>query len=128
MHRSSLRFALALAMLSLGLGNPPARANSANIVVNGGFETGDLTGWTESGNNPTRCFPAVFVLGLNLTTSFCNHFTFSFPAHSGTYAAFFANATHLGTGTISQVLSMKPRATYNLTFGLRPSAIRSIWQ
>ncbi len=114
MRRSSVGFALVLAMLSLGLGNLPARAGGTNIVVNGGF----LTGWTESGDNPTKCFPAVYVSGLNLQTSFCNNFVNPLPVNSGTYAAFFPYAASLGTGTISQVLSTTPGATYNLTFWL----------
>ncbi|CAF1645870.1 unnamed protein product, partial [Rotaria magnacalcarata] len=30
-------------------------ANNANILANGGFETGDFTGWTQYCNNNTIC-------------------------------------------------------------------------
>jgi hypothetical protein len=35
-----------------------AMALGPNILVNGGFETGDFTGWTVSGNRASRSFPA----------------------------------------------------------------------
>jgi len=45
--RFSLTKGVAVACVAFMAGAMPA---SANIVVNGGFETGDLTGWTQSGN------------------------------------------------------------------------------
>ncbi len=118
MGRFSIGFCLVVSTLILTVGNEAARADGTNLVVNGGFETGNLTGWTESGDNSSKCFPAAYVSGLNLPTTFCNNFVNPLPANSGTYAAFFPYATSLGTGIISQVLSTTPGATYNLTFWL----------
>lgn len=118
MNRSSIRFSVGLLLLSLSFGSLSARAGGTNIVFNGGFETGTLTGWTESGDNVSKCFPAVYVASLNQVTSFCNNTVSPFPPHSGEFAAFFQNAANLGAGTISQDLSTTPGTTYDLTFWL----------
>ena len=118
MNRSPARFSIGLLLVSLTFGSLPARAGGTNIVFNGGFETGDLTGWTESGDNPARCFPAVYVASLNQVKSFCNNSVSPFPPNSGLYAAFFNNSAALGAGTISQDLSTTPGTTYDLTFWL----------
>jgi len=76
----------------------------ANSVVNGGFETGDLTGWTTFGD-----------------TSFDGVDTFS--AQSGSYGAFFGSdgasgisqafATSAGSYTVTFMLSLQDSATPN---------------
>lgn len=117
MARVTGGFCLGMLALILTVGSQVAQADGINIVVNGGFETGDLTGWTESGDNPGRCFPAVSVQNLG-PASFCGGAVNTFPPHSGQYAAFFNNAAALGIGSISQTLSTTPGDTYNLTFWL----------
>ena len=62
-----------------------------NIVVNGGFETGDFSGWTAS-------IDPVFD-GVD-----------SFAPHSGTFAAFFGNPS--GASTISQTLTTVSGTVY----------------
>jgi PEP-CTERM motif len=42
------RFSISFGLLVLGLTASPAGADQ--LLVNGGFETGDFTGWTQSGN------------------------------------------------------------------------------
>jgi hypothetical protein len=118
MNRSSIRLSAGLVLLGLSFGNPSAQAGPTNIVVNGGFEAGNFTPWTESGDNAARCFPAVYVASLNQVTSFCNNSVSPFPPNSGLYAAFFNNSAALGAGTISQDLSTTPGTTYDLTFWL----------
>ncbi len=74
----------------------PAAASS-NLVFNGGFESGDFTGWILSGNP---------IPGVVDTSS----------PHSGTYAA---NLFAAGSpGYMEQMLSTTPGATYQLTYFL----------
>jgi hypothetical protein len=68
-----------------------------NIVNNGGFETGDFTGWTQS-NTPGT--------GVGI-----------FAPHSGTYAAFFGNSGSLTY--LSQDLSTVAGTNYELSFFLQ---------
>ena len=44
-------FSLLAPIGGLGFGLPAASASDGNLIVNGGFETGDLTGWDTSGNS-----------------------------------------------------------------------------
>jgi hypothetical protein len=72
----------------------PARAN---FVVNGGFETGNFSGWAQSGNSG---------------------FTFvsANDPHSGNYAAWLGPVGSLGY--LSQTVATTPGASYNLSFFL----------
>ena len=72
-----------------------------NIVVNGGFETGDFSGWTTS-------IDPVFD-GVD-----------SFAPHSGTFAAFFGNPS--GASTISQTLTTVSGTVYSIDFWLQAEA------
>jgi hypothetical protein len=70
---------------------------TAGIVTNGGFETGDFTGWTLSGNTD-------FV---GVTTGI---------AHTGDYAAYFGSDGSLGF--LSQNLATTAGTSYELNFFL----------
>ncbi len=73
---------------------------SQSLVQNGGFETGDFTGWTVTGNssqNAVVSSPSQFV-------------------HSGTYGAFLGNVSTLGYA--AQTLSTVPGQLYLLSFWL----------
>ena len=73
-----------------------AASAQANLVTNGGFETGDFTGWTLAGN-----------------TGFTG---IDGDAHSGNFAAFLGA---VGSNTLlSQTLATTTGASYTLTFFL----------
>jgi hypothetical protein len=100
--RSAQRFAggLAAVLLLASVGV------QANIVVNGGFETGDFTGWTQFGDTS---FSGVFD---NSGTTPGNP-----PlVQSGMFAASFGPPT---PGGIDQILPTRPGKLYTITFGLQ---------
>jgi hypothetical protein len=73
-------------------------------IVNGGFETGDFTGWTQFGNTEF--------------TSVDNQ-----SPHSGTYGAYFGPTTvGGGVGGISQVVTTTPGNVYHVFFWLQNEA------
>lgn len=84
-------FAVALAAL------PVAGASATELVSNGGFETGNLSGWALSGDTT---FTGV-ATGI---------------AHSGTYAGFFGQVGT--TGTLEQTLTTVAGQNYSLSFWL----------
>ncbi len=95
LFRISLLAFFALAMTSLVY---------AGQVNNGGFETGDFTGWTVSGDT-------AFVGVCDVST--CPG---SFAPFAGNFAAYFGPVGD--TATISQEIATTPGQEYNLTFYL----------
>jgi Carbohydrate binding domain/PEP-CTERM motif len=85
---------LVVAVVALGLGFP--RWTSANLITNGGFETGDFTGWTLSGN----------VSGSTLVSPTA--------AHTGNFGALLGAIGSLNF--LSQTLTTVPGTTYEITF------------
>jgi len=96
MRRFTYSAAALLAMLAF-VARP---ASAQNLLTNGGFETGNFTGWTQGGS-----------------TIFDGVATAS--PHSGTYAGFFGA---IGTAsTLSQTIATTAGALYNLDFWWLPS-------
>jgi hypothetical protein len=114
----SLRGRAVLTTLAVGVitlaAATPARAQSAcdaifpNIVVNCGFETGDFTGWSVSGNDN-------FISGPG-----------DFETHTGNFG--WAGGNVGSVGFIGQILGTTAGQTYDLSFwynsiGLYPSEL-----
>jgi hypothetical protein len=80
-------------------------AAAGELIQNGGFETGDITGWTEVGNYiPT---------GFNHATS--SNFVGMTP-YAGNYFFEFGNYTDEGSAGISQTMGTVSGQTYDLSF------------
>src|SRR5690349_12408753 len=103
----TLSFRLALAVILV----LTAAHAKADLVTNGGFETGSFSGWTVASTSCTG-------VGTNIGTGNpgCLNAILSDPGpHSGNYAAY------LGSGapdTLTQNLSTTAGATYNVSFWL----------
>ncbi|SRR6266487_1507242 len=96
-HASHLGILVLVGLLTLSI----TQSVKANLIVNGGFETGDFTGWTQSGNTDFSGVSGTF---------------FGTPPHSGDFQAFFGPfGSH---GFITQNLATIPGAPYTLDFWL----------
>jgi len=91
-----------------------ARPAKANLIVNGGFETGDFSGWSVS--------DVAFTAVTNAESPFV--------PHSGTYFAILGTAG--GLGTLSQTISDTPGQRYTLSMylssdGIIPNEFKVQW-
>ncbi len=95
----SFRSSIASLALLASLAGP---AGAANLVLNPGFETGDFTDWTVTGD------------GISIDSVFPN---------TGLYdAAFSALTTDPNPGVLSQALSTSPGQSYTISFALLDEA------
>jgi hypothetical protein len=76
-----------------------------NLIVNGGFETGDFTGWT------TMAAPLGSLFGVETGNQ-----------HSGTHDAFFGGTTEDSFDMIWQDVPTNPGSTYLISFWVRNDA------
>jgi hypothetical protein len=89
-----------LALLALATLAPVARAQ--NLVVNGGFETGNFAGWVQSGG-------VVQGSGAAPTGATAPEGSFLYATGAPSFAPF-------GPATLTQVIATTPGQTYNLSF------------
>jgi hypothetical protein len=86
-------------------GNPLLDHSTDQLVVNGGFEAGNFSGWTQSGDlSATGVGNAATLAGLGGTV------------HGGTYAAYFGPAG--GLGYLAQTLATTAGRSYTVDFWL----------
>lgn len=98
MVRSGVAKAVLVGLVAAGLFvSTPAQA--ASIVINGGFETGNFTGWIQGGNSGFD--------GVTTAAAF---------VHSGSFGAFLGAVG--SDSQLSQNLPTAPGTTYDLTFWL----------
>jgi hypothetical protein len=102
--RSSASKHLALFCLALATCLSLARPAAADLVINGGFETGNFNGWTQSGDTRNTGVGNAALLAAR-----------GGSVHSGNFAAFFGPLT---LGFITQDLATTPGTTYALDFWL----------
>lgn len=93
MKKCSLFLAVAISLLLV-------QTAAANLVVNGGFETGDFTGWTQSGDT---------------TYAFVSSY---FPPYSGNYCADFGSTSPKDMNVITQTFATIPGQSYYVSFWL----------
>jgi protein with PEP-CTERM/exosortase system signal len=96
-HTSRLGMLALAGLLALSV----TQSVKANLIKNGGFETGDFTDWTPSGNSGF--------------TGVIGNF-FGTPPHSGKFQAFFGPIN--SHGFISQSLATTAGASYHISFAL----------
>src|SRR5438874_10116435 len=87
-----------LALVSL-LGLGITQSARANLITNGGFETGDFTGWNVTGEASVEGE------------------VFGIPPHSGNFQAF------VFTGALHQSVATTPGASYTISFLLAYSGV-----
>ena len=85
-----------LALVSL-LGLGITQSARANLITNGGFETGDFSGWTVRGRDNDVVGSVPFI-----------------PPHSGNFQALFG----VGSNSITQNVATKPGSSYVIDFWL----------
>jgi hypothetical protein len=86
------------------------QVNAANLVSNGGFETGDLTGWTTFPTVGTYTFTNTGYNGVRTAGS-----AQGVSAYAGEYLLAFGNYPSEGVAGVSQTLSTIVGQNYNLS-------------
>jgi PEP-CTERM motif len=113
-YRTSLAvvaFAFGATVGAQALAGPVTNESGPNLVTNGGFETGDFTGWSASVDPSFSGIDDV-------------------AAHSGNFGAYFGD---VGTpGSIGQSFATLVGAHYNIDFwlrsdGLTPNSLEVLW-
>ncbi len=94
---------------------------STNLVTNGGFETGDISGWTEVGN---------FGATAQCSGSVCNRVAFTnnngMVPYAGNDFFMFGNLTASGSAGLSQTLTTSPGGNYILSFAWSTSGLDTL--
>ncbi len=99
-RRGTIVSFVSVALLALS----PSHTLAQSLIVNGGFETADFTGWTLAGDPATANY--------GLMPWFAPYF--EVPSHTGVYSAYFAG---FGTfDTFSQTVTTSVGANYTLDF------------
>lgn len=105
MRTMKSRIAIFMTTLALVMASSAIPSHALNLVTNGGFETGDFSGWTQSGSY-------MYVLPGS--------------AYSGNYGA--ALGTPGTFGSLSQTISTIPGQFYELSFALANSGGSNAFQ
>jgi len=115
-----MRQLLVVLLCCLGLLIPSTPAAAGNIVLNGGFDTGDLTNWSVVAGGSTYCSDPVTVVTPGQAFCDLGAGVVDFQSHSGSYAAMFGNDSD-DDWFLQQTMTTTPGGVYDLSFWLRNS-------
>jgi len=106
------KLSIVLSLVVLFLSSQSA---TASLIINGGFETGDFTGWTYTAGDPSAGEPYSGVDGL--------------LPHSGNYSAYLGDVNT--PGTLSQIITTNVQSyelsMYLYSDGLTPNQFKVQW-
>ena len=104
-------------LVILGLIFATSSTAGANLVVNGGFETGNLSGWTQVGGETGSLYADVYRNPVLEDPNYVPTYPkFAFPVHSGTYHL--RNQFTQEWQYITQNISTTPGQSYTVGFWL----------
>ena len=106
-----------IALVATALVFPCSSAVAQELVVNGGFETGDFTGWTQFGDGGFTGVTDVNGFGI--------------PPHGGTFLSYYGPTGAIGG--ITQTVATTAGQTYNLSYWLQnlggtPNEFQLSWE
>jgi len=102
-----LRGGLAAAVVVIALGMPGRALGQTNLIVNPGFETGDFTGWSDTGDSSYSGVGNDSALVIEGTT---------FSVFNGTYSVYLGTIT--SDNFLSQNITTTPGTEYVFSFEL----------
>jgi hypothetical protein len=102
----------------------PSASARAHLIVNGGFETGNFTGWTDEALDPAFCGTDLICRAiLNVQLAAYRWLNLSTDPYEGSR---FAGAQ--STLTLSQILPTTAGETYQLSFAFNPLSSGDGWK
>jgi hypothetical protein len=113
-------FGVSAALVAAGLLGAGTMANAANLIVNGNFDTGNLTGWSGIGN----FIPSENYVSSGLSTV-GDQYSVS-PYNGANYMLSLGNYNNQGFGGVYQYFNTKPGATYQVNFAFNDNGSISV--
>ena len=106
-----MRFSLSIFALASAVALCSVNAAQANLLTNGDFETGNLSGWTATGSGTS---PGQGIQVIGTTTQFGDTIPYTL---GGSHSVYFVD-DNAHTENLSQLVALTGGVTYNLSFAL----------